>query len=180
VTSPLRPSRSLLTAARQGHTCAVVIMVVCGVLVLAGLGAIARWGSLAIAVPAAEEGHGRVVTALRSYLWWAGLAIGDGLLTAAVRSWYSRRLPLPAWHGPGRWHYLALVALLLLVFVVGVPVLALVAVGAVPVAVIARTAPGVATWWTSPRTTTVGRGLLAGGSLLALTGFVTTVGDIVS
>jgi hypothetical protein len=304
LTTARRPSRSLLTAARQGHTCAVVIILVCGVLVLAGLGAIARWGGLAIAVPAAEEGHGRVETAVRRYLWWAGLVIGsglaagllaagaggrlamrllaatspaaqgaiteagetvgeitlggtlgfvvfgalpgallaaaafaliqrflpsgrlagllfgllllvaaaphieplrsdnpdfrflgppwlavivlglvvigDGLLTAAVMSWYSRRLPLPAWHGPARWHYLALVALLLLVFVIGVPVLALVAVGAVPVAVIARTAPGVATWWTSPRTTTVGRGLLAGGSLLALTGFVTAVGEIVS
>lgn len=108
------------------------------------------------------------------------VVVGDGLLTAAVMNWYSRRLPLPAWGGPGLWHYLALVALLLLVFVVGVPVLVLAAAGALPVAIITRIVPGVATWWTSSRATTVGRALLAGGSLLALPGFVAAVDEIVS
>jgi hypothetical protein len=107
------------------------------------------------------------------------VVLGDGMLTAAVMGWYSRRLPLPVWRGTARWHYLLLVALLLVFFVIGVPVLLLTALGAGVVAVAARIAPSIANWWTSSRTTMAGRVLLAGGSLLALPGFVITVNDIV-
>jgi hypothetical protein len=107
------------------------------------------------------------------------VVLGDGMLTAAVMGWYSRRLPLPVWRGTARGHYLLLVALLLVFFVIGVPVLLLTAVGAGVVGVAARIAPSIANWWTSSRTTMVGRVLLAGGSLLALPGFVITINDII-
>ena len=108
------------------------------------------------------------------------LVLGDGMLTAAVMGWYSRRLPLPAWRGAALRHYLPLLALLLLLPPLGIPVIVLTAVGALLVAGLARTAPRIATWWTSGRTTRAGRVLLAGGSLLALPGSVIAINDIVT
>jgi hypothetical protein len=116
--------------------------------------------------------------------WLAASTLGlvvlaDAMLTAGIAGWYSRRLPLPARGWSALRHDLATVALLLLVFIIGVPVLVLTAVGAGLVAVVALTAPSIARGWTSRRMTMVGRVLLAGGSLVALPGFVTAINNII-
>jgi hypothetical protein len=110
---------------------------------------------------------------------FALLVLGDGMLTAAFMAWYSRRLPLPARHRGVLWYYLWPAPLVLILFVILVPVVFVTAIGAGLVAVVARFAPSLGQWWTSKRTTWVGRGLLAGGSLTALPGFVVAVNAII-
>jgi hypothetical protein len=281
----------------------MALMLVCVLLALVGVAAIAAWGTLGIEAPAAEAGGGRAASAVRRYLWWANLVISgglvtgicaagaggrlvmrllaatspdargavteadqtvgeitvggtlgfllfaalplailasvafafsyrwlprgrlagllygllllvvlgsrfeplrsnnpdfrllepawlavvafallvlaDGMLTAAFMGWYSRRLPLPAGHRGVLLYYLWPVPLVLILFVVLVPVVVLTAIGAGLVAIVARFAPSLGQWWTSKRTTWVGRGLLAGGSVAALPGFVGAVNAII-
>jgi hypothetical protein len=110
---------------------------------------------------------------------FALLVLANGMLTAAFMAWYSRRLPLPARTRGVLWYYLWPVPLVLILFVILVPVVVLTAIGAGLVAMVARFAPSLGQWWTSKRATWVGRGLLAGGSLAALPGFVVAVNAII-
>jgi hypothetical protein len=106
------------------------------------------------------------------------LVLADGMLVAAFMSWYSRRVPLRAHDKRELTAYLPLVLVLLLI-PVGVPTLVLAAAGAGLVALVARIAPNAFRWWNSHGTKTGGRVILAGGSLLALPGFLTALSDIV-
>jgi hypothetical protein len=49
----------------------MALMLVCVLLALVGVAAIAAWGTLGIEAPAAEAGGGRAASAVRRYLWWA-------------------------------------------------------------------------------------------------------------
>src|SRR5919199_1937246 len=84
----------LPATARVGHNCAMVVMLVCGVLVLAGLVAIVLWGDITIGGPIAQEGHGHVVAAVRRYLWWAALVISSGLAAGLVAAGAGGRLAM--------------------------------------------------------------------------------------
>src|SRR6266568_1964742 len=179
----------------------MALMVACGVLALAGLFAITVWGDLGIVAPASQATGGRVGAAVRRYLWWADLVITAGLTAGVLIAGAGGRLVMrllavssPDARGAlteadetvgritfgGTLGFVVFGALpLAMVTAIGFAIIyrwlprgRLTAVGAVVVAVAARIAPSIANWWTSSRTTMVGRVLLAGGSLLALPGFV--------
>jgi hypothetical protein len=70
----------------------MALMLVCVLLALVGVAAIAAWGTLGIEAPAAEAGGGRAASAVRRYLWWANLVISGGLVTGICAAGAGGRL----------------------------------------------------------------------------------------
>lgn len=106
------------------------------------------------------------------------LVLAEGMATAAFMGWYSRRLPALQRDRKVLARFVLTGSLLALTGPTGALVLAPALVGAALVALVALIAPDLSSWWLSNRTRTVGRVLLAGGTLLALPGFVIAINDI--
>jgi len=70
----------------------MVLMLACGLLLLAGLVAITVWGSLGIVPPAEPALGGPVGSAVRRYLWWVDLVIAAGFAAGVVAAGAGGRL----------------------------------------------------------------------------------------
>ena len=64
--------------------CRTGLMLLCGLLVLAGIVVIVAWGGRGVVAPEAVPDRGRVASILSRYLWWATLVVTTGLVTGIL------------------------------------------------------------------------------------------------
>ena len=62
----------------------MALMLLCGLLVLAGMVVIVAWGGRGVVAPEAVPDRGRVASILSRYLWWATLVVTTGLVTGIL------------------------------------------------------------------------------------------------
>lgn len=86
-------------AGGQAHTAAMAVIVVCVVLVLAGLAAVVRWGGMAVEPPPAPAAdvadptdRPPVGLVVRRYLWYLTVAMGSGVAAGVLAAGAGGRL----------------------------------------------------------------------------------------
>lgn len=62
----------------------MALMLICGLLLLAGLVLVVVWSGLAVVPPVSAPGSEGLATALRHYCWWATLVVTTGLVTGVL------------------------------------------------------------------------------------------------